>query len=250
MDENGNVRRYKKDGGYSYALGASPTFELLRTRPEIVLCVLWDPEFTDKDSLARLCGERGIPCRADAKTLRRLSDKENCYAAGVFSKFEDAPWPEEPHLVLDRPSDQGNLGTIMRTMAGLGFNDLILIGAAADRFHPKTVRASMGALFHLRSARFETLTEYLARFPQKKLYPFMLDGASELEDISPPNRDIALIFGNEATGLGTEYAGVGTGVRIPQTGAVDSLNLAVSVGIGAYHFGRKINKANRTGENI
>ena len=59
-----------------------------------------------------------------------------------------------PHVVLVNPADMGNLGTVARTMAGFGFGELAVVTPAADVFHPKTVRASMGALFRLNVARF------------------------------------------------------------------------------------------------
>jgi tRNA G18 (ribose-2'-O)-methylase SpoU len=62
----------------------------------------------------------------------------------------------------------------------------------------------------------------------------MTDGSTPLPEaiFEPP---IGLVFGSESAGLPEEYHGHGTSVCIPQSEAVDSLNLAVSVGIALYH---------------
>ena len=52
-------------------------------------------------------------------------------------------------LVFDRPSDHGNLGTIIRTCEAFGAAGLIITGHAVDLYDPQTVRASMSSLFTL-----------------------------------------------------------------------------------------------------
>ena len=54
------VKPYKKSFDYSYTLGAFPTFELLKARPEQVRAVYVHSTFTDRQALAQLCGALGI----------------------------------------------------------------------------------------------------------------------------------------------------------------------------------------------
>lgn len=84
------------------------------------------------------------------KALSRISGKDNCFAAAVFSKFEDDLRPDKPHIVLHHPSDSGNVGTIFRTALGFDVQDIAVIRPCVDVFDPKTVRASMGSIFQLR----------------------------------------------------------------------------------------------------
>jgi len=108
-----------------------------------------------------------------------------------------------------------------------------VIKPAADIFNPKTVRASMGAVFKINFEMFETFEQY--KFAGHQMFPFMLDGKLTLNDC-PPSKLHTLIFGNESSGLDSFYTNVGTSVRIPQSEHVDSHNLCVAVGIGAYTF--------------
>jgi len=84
---------------------------------------------------------------------------------------------------------------------------------------------------------YDTFADYRAEHPERKLYPFMLDGAIELNAAArtaqPP---FSLVFGNEQTGLPAEFAKMGQSVMIPQSSEIDSLNLAVAVSVGSYVF--------------
>ena len=231
---------YKKDHPASYAPGAFATIELLHTRPRLLRKVYIRPSFDQKDSLLAQCARLQIPALCGEEAFRRVRQKENEYVIGVFDKYVDKLDPGKPHVVLVSPMDMGNLGTIIRTMAGLNITNLAVISTAADIFHPKTVRASMGALFHINCAAFDTFEAYRAAFPAHACYPFMLGGETlprVLESTGHPL--FTLIFGNEARGLPPEFAGIGTPVRIPQSALVDSLNLSIAVGIGAYGFAER-----------
>ena len=63
------------------------------------------------------------------------------------------------------------------------------------------------------------------------------DGAALLEEACQSvQTPYALVFGNEGSGLPPEFARLGRAVRIPHNDQIDSLNLSVAVGIGAYAF--------------
>lgn len=234
------VKRYKKEGDYSYTLGPFPTFELLDTRPEAVRAVFYHPSFTDQAHLKERCAALSLPCEENARQLARLSDKENCYVAAVFSKYREELSPERDHVVLVNPSDMGNLGTILRTLAAFGLNDLALIEPCADPFHPKAVRASMGALFRMRTARFPSFEDYRTRYPRRDFFPFLLDGSRSLTLADCPSSPrYSLIFGNEASGLPASFSRVGQSIFIPQSDAVDSLNLSIAVALGGFAFTQK-----------
>ncbi len=236
-NEQNQVKPYKKDMDYSYTLGAFPTFELIRARPEIVRKVLMDSSFTDQDKLRELCRRSDLPVEVSNKLIAKLSDKENCYVAGVFEKYECRLRADRPHIVLVNPSNMGNLGTILRTAVGFGICDIAIILPGADIFNPKTVRSSMGALFRLNFHQYESFAEYRKEFDRHEVFTFMLNGEKTLTlKDCPKTKLYSLVFGNEATGLDASYLEVGTSILIPQTPEVDSLNLTIAVGIGAYVF--------------
>jgi TrmH family RNA methyltransferase len=231
------IRPYKKDADYSYTLGAFPTFELIKARPREVRKIILDTGFTDQEKLKQLCEQLKLPYEYNNKLIARISDKENCYAAGIFNKYDCSLSAKHPHIVLVNPSNMGNLGTILRTAVGFGIYDIAIILPAADIFHPKTVRSSMGALFRLNYKLYESFSDYRREFPEHEIFTFMLNGENTLTLKDCPRAKLySLVFGNEATGLDESYLEAGTSVYIPQSPDVDSLNLTIAVGIGAYIF--------------
>ena len=236
-NEQQQIKPYKKDVDYSYTLGAFPTYELLSARPDNVRKVLVHTGYTDQEKLKSLCEEKQIPLEFNDKLLSKISDKENCYVAGVFEKYQCELRKDKPHIVLVNPSNMGNLGTILRTAVGFGIYDIAIILPSADLFHPKTVRSSMGALFKIFHKTYTSFSDYRKQFKDHEVFTFMLNGEKPLtlQDSKKPEL-YSLVFGNEASGLDDSFLEVGTSVIIPQSPDVDSLNLTIAVGIGAYVF--------------
>ncbi|HIU46508.1 MAG TPA: TrmH family RNA methyltransferase [Candidatus Fimadaptatus faecigallinarum] len=235
---------YRKSLSYSYCLGVFPSLELLDARPEAVTRLITHPDGTRNAGVAKLrarCAELGIREEEAPRVLEREAHKQNCYAALVFNKYECRLRADANHVVLHNISDAGNLGTALRTLLGFGLTDVAVIRPATDAFEPHVPRASMGALFRHNLRYYDSFDEYRAEFPGHMLYPFMLDGARELDAVSHTRREpYALVFGNEASGLPAEFAQLGQSVVIPHSNRIDSLNLAVAVAIGAYAFTRPV----------
>ncbi len=225
---------------YSYAPGVFPALVCLERRPQCVRRLLIHSQSDRNEgvrALARRCEAQGVRVESADRVLRRISGKDNCYAAIVFEKTRDELEKARSHVVLHHPSDMGNLGTILRSLLGFGLIDLAVIRPAADPFDPRVVRASMGALFGLRLREYEDFEAYRAEHPDHALYPFMLDASVPLDAAVRDKRTpYALVFGNEASGLPADFAQMGRPVRIAHSADIDSLNLAVAVSIAAYAF--------------
>ena len=233
-------KRYRKDSEVSYSLGITLTFELLKFKKEHVTRVFVHSEMKDGDTLEHLkefCREADVPMLFTDKIFHVLSEKENCYVIGEFRKFSNFLTEERPHIVLVNPSNAGNLGTIMRSALGFGFEQMALIRPAADAFSPKVVRASMGAIFSINFEYFDSFAEYRERFNEREFFPFMLQAKKKLYEVEHGER-YSLVFGNEATGLPEEFLEVGTSVIIPHTDRIDSLNLPIAASIAMYEFSK------------
>ena len=231
---------YSRKLPYSYQLGVFPALMLLEARPECASRLLLHPQGLENESVVKLrrqCAALGVREELAERVLRRESKKDNCYAGLVFNKYACDLDPALSHAVLCQISDAGNAGTAMRSLLGFGIRDVAVIKPCVDVFDPHVLRASMGAFFKLRVRVYDDFDAYRAEFPDRALYPFMLDGAKPLNEVAraaqPP---FSLVFGNEQTGLPQRFAGLGQSVLIPQSDDIDSLNLAVAVSVGTYTF--------------
>ena len=237
-----SLEAYRTELDYSYAPGIFPSMEALLARPERVRRILVHSAAEGREGIGKLtalAGEHRIRVEEADRALGRISGKENCYAAAVFGKFTDTLRGDRPHVVLHNPGDAGNVGTILRTALGLGMEDAALIRPCVDVFDPRVVRASMGSLFRLRVRVYDTFEAYRAEFPDRALYPFMLDASVPLGEIKDIPEVYSLIFGNEGSGLPPEFAGMGQSVRIESNDKVDSLNLGIAAAIGIYMFRKR-----------
>jgi len=239
------LKTYKKDSEYSYALGASPTIELLQNRPRECFRVIFSPSYADKDDkIKNLCQKYKIPFEENQKTMNILSPKENCYVIGAFNKQNQKNQTideNKSHIILDNPSDMGNLGTVMRSCVGFGIEDIAVIGNGADVYNPKVIRASMGAFFHVNTEYFKSIHDYIDSLGNnREIYTFMLDAEYNLSKLNiAKNKIYSLIFGNESSGLDRKiYKNIGKSVVIHHTDKIDSLNLPIAVSIALFWFAK------------
>ncbi|MCF0117219.1 MAG: TrmH family RNA methyltransferase, partial [Bacilli bacterium] len=175
------------------------------------------------------------------KLINKLSDKENCFIIGIFYKYVDRLNGDANHLLLDNPSNMGNLGTIIRSALGFGFHDIAIIKPGVDIFNPKVIRGSMGAIFASNIQYFNSFEEYQKEYHNHRCYSFMLQAKTTLQEANFEKCLSTLIFGNEATGLDAKYLSINS-LIITHSNAIDSLNLPTAVGIALYEFNKQIGK--------
>jgi len=234
---NNQIKQYKKDMKFSYTLGAFPTYELIKAKHDKVNKVFAHSRYSDYDNLQKICLQYDIDLEINDKIISKISSKENCFVVGVFEKYSCDLDKDKAHIVLVNPNSMGNVGTIIRTAIGFGIKNIAIIEPAADIFNPKTIRASMGALFKINYKKYNDFSNYQKEFPEHEIFTFMLNANKSLDLKDMKKVDMySLVFGNEATGLDDSFLDIGTSIFIPQTKEVDSLNITIAAGIGMYVF--------------
>lgn len=232
-------KKYSEDLNLSYTFGGFPTYELLSKQPKAVIKVIVSSKLIKNDEWKKiedLCIKHKITIEQNDKQIDRIASKSNVYIVGIFNKYTSTS-NEQNSVVLVNPSDMGNLGTIMREMLGFGYKNLVIIKPCADYFNPKVIRASMGAIFSLNIITYNSFEEFESQ-NNSKLYLFMLNGKSTLNNIKNITEPHCLVFGNEATGLPLSYTQKGESIKIAHSNNIDSLNLGISVGIALYEFSK------------
>ena len=139
-------------------------------------------------------------------------------------------------LVLDAVQDPGNVGTLIRTAAGLGATATVALPGTVDLWNAKVVRSAMGAHF-LHSAFHCTWDELRLFLDETRMPLWGADaGGVPVERTSAPRR-LALAVGNEGAGLSAHVRGACAQlVSLPLDPGVESLNVAVAAGILLYEL--------------
>lgn len=142
-------------------------------------------------------------------------------------------------LVLENVQDPGNVGTVVRTANAFRMDAVVLVGACAELYHPKTVRATMGAVFRQRvlSMELDALCSLL-REQELPLYGAALD-AKALDVRKVSLHRAALAVGSEGQGLSQALlARCREKIIIPMNPESESLNAAVAASILMWEMAR------------
>ncbi len=151
---------------------------------------------------------------------------------------------KKPFLVLfDRPSSPGNLGTLLRSADAFGASGVITCGHSADFYDPQCVRASIGALFRIPFANFQSMPSAVEWIEsQNTALPLIgtsAHGQKTLCDVDFTG-PFTLLIGNETFGLSAAWKQAAkTLARIPINGSVSSLNAGCAATVCLYEIGRQ-----------
>lgn len=121
---------------------------------------------------------------------------------------EKLRFSENPVLALfDRPSNKGNLGTMLRSCDALGVEGLLLTGHGVDLYDPDVISSSMGSFFKVPSLWLDSnqsvesfIQEMKTRYPAFRIFGTTAHSKNRIfeENLSGP---LLFMIGNETEGL-------------------------------------------------
>ena len=164
-------------------------------------------------------------------------------------KLENVELSPIPFIVLfDRPSNKGNLGTIIRSCDSLGADMLIITGHAVDLYDPDVVVSAMGSFFNMPVIRIEDNNDLYAYIDSlREKYPDLLVAGStahkekSIEEIDF-KRPLVLMIGNETMGLNKafkEYCDVLCTIPMDEKSYATSFNVGCAASIMMYEVTRQ-----------
>lgn len=236
------TRKGRRDTGLFLVEGVRLCEELLRSEvpAETLLLAAQEAKVGGIAELARKFRASGAEVlEALTRDVQMISDTVHSQGIIAVARWKDL-CPGELHfetravvLALDRVSDPGNVGTIIRTAAWFGASGVLLGEGCADLLNPKTVRATMGGIFHLPVCRHVVLSEALAQFTKLgfSINVAATDGDTDWPSWAASPRSL-LILGSEAHGVHPGLKQQADRIlSIPKPGHGDSLNVAACAGI-------------------
>jgi RNA methyltransferase, TrmH family len=163
--------------------------------------------------------------------FRKLSDTvtpQGIAAVFNYPKVKDINKIKSDLIVcLENIGDPGNLGTIIRTCDWFGVSDIVLSKNSTDPFSPKTVRSSMGSIFHLNIYDETDLEQFLESYKKKGYEILCADTEGENLFTFQPKGKIILILSSESHGPSVDILRLSDHrITIPKYGKGESLNVA------------------------
>ena len=149
---------------------------------------------------------------------------------------EAAAKNEEPFLILlDGVTDPHNLGAIIRSAECVGAHGVIVPERRSVGLTPAAVKASAGAVEHMKVARVVNLSRTIEELKEKNIWTYALDmDGVDYEKVNFKG-GVALVVGSEGEGVSrlvVEHCD--QKVSLPMAGHIDSLNASVAAGVMMY----------------
>ncbi len=227
--------------------GTKPILELVQSAPRQIVCLVIAPTFLERqppevmqDIVSSGCTVHTCP----EHQLAQLSDVET--SSGALAIVHQPTWDQAAILAQPRVfglygdmlQDPANIGTIVRTAAGLDVSALWMAPHSVDVFNPKVVRATAGTLFQLPIFSHTSLENLLA------LGCTILAADVGTHSDSIPIRSIQSIPARSIVAIGSESRGLSDAVlaaanvrfTIPLKPGVESLNAATAAAIALFHL--------------
>ena len=175
--------------------------------------------------------------------LDSIADTESPQGIVFICKGKNLTVPDqftgERYLLLDGVQDPGNVGTVWRTADAFGADGLILCGGCADPWNPKTVRATMGAVFRLPAyeCTLETAAERLAAAGLPLYAAALREDTVDVRSVSLARA--AVVIGSEGRGVSQKALELcQKTVKIPMRDRCESLNAAVAASVALWEMAR------------
>lgn len=168
--------------------------------------------------------------------LKKISSTNNPQGIIAICKKFEISSKDQKILFLNKISDPGNLGTLIRSALAFNFDSVVVEGV--DLYNSKTIRASQGAFFHIKCTNILNAKSYLE--DKENIYGALLDKNAKIYNQINYQKKLVLILGNEALGIDKNlYSLIDTKIYIPIN--FESLNIASAGAIIMSEIAKKTN---------
>ena len=232
LKENRNIKKYQK-----YLIeGVHLVEEALKS--ELVEEIIVSDNFTNSKVFDNFYGEVTI---VSENVFKSLTDTVTTQGVIAVCKIKNKQLDISKYsrvLIIDQVQDPGNLGTIIRTADAFSFDCIILGKGTTSIYGQKVIRSTQGSNFHIDCFDNIDILDVIPKMEDFDLYATSLKGDRYLEQIDSVGEKLAVIFGNEGSGVSEEILDKVNNL-LNMTGQAESLNVAVAAGIVMHYIATK-----------
>lgn len=167
------------------------------------------------------------------------------FSKGVLATFEkprfkDLSEIKAPFIILNGLSSPENVGSIVRTMSGLGFKSLVIDSKTCSPFLRRCIRVSMGNINFIDVHRVEDLKTFIEKSNSEIFCAANEETSVSLYTIKP-SRNSAFVIGSEGHGIDKDILEIVDNIiKIPVTEGVLHYNASIACAIIASEFSRQL----------
>lgn len=168
------------------------------------------------------------------KLFKTISNTENPQGILAIARYKDVQIKNKDgfYMLADKVQDPGNMGTIIRSAHAAGASGVILTKGTVDVYNDKTLRSTMGSIFHIPVIEDGDLSIVKdLKNNGFKLLVSSLEDSHNFYDMNL-NKNVIICVGNEGRGVSNEILELSDEkFKIPMPGEAESLNVAVAASI-------------------
>lgn len=229
-------KKYRDNLGIFLIEGRRAVAEALKSS-QLVQTVFWNERLTEEDPLYPAAASFPDCFGVDTRLMKHICSTEEPQGIAAIVKKPDCAWDDMLDrkgilILLDRISDPGNLGSILRTCWAFGVDGVLMTKGCVDPFSPKVVRSTMGAILNV--PVFTNVSEEQLNVLNQRGYQFIstdIAGSMKYSAVKYV-RPLVIIFGSEAEGVSNDLKKrCNFFINIPINPRVDSLNVAAACAI-------------------
>ena len=237
------TRHGRKKYNLSVCEGIRAVEEVIKRIPKLIEFIVFDESIEECAELAVLANVDMSPVTASQlKQLSASVSPQGILAVIQKPKYKintkDLPFA----LLLDKISDPGNFGTILRTAKSIGLNSVFFTKGSVNPYNEKVIRSAMGAQFSMNLFEFENIDKAVCELRKhnfKSIYATNPHAGKPLFEIDDLYEKSIIIFGGEANGLNNIKIPNSKNVTIPMPGNYESINLAQATTVFLFEYVRR-----------
>jgi TrmH RNA methyltransferase len=232
----------KKDNVEMRIYGENACAAVFKKRPEDIIQLFLTKEQLNKHSnITKFCAQHKkayhLVLRDELDKMTKATHHEDiCMLvkkkpARTLAQFLNTKKNSSILLALENIGNPHNIGAIIRSAAHFGVDGIILTeGTSSDT--PSAIRTSEGGAEYVEVFEEKNFHKTLALLSKNKfqIVTTSSHAKTSLYDVKW-EKNIVIVFGEEAHGITKEIQGLGTVIKIPGTDFVESLNVSVATAV-------------------
>ena len=228
-----HLKKYRDESGLFIAEGEKATDEIINENINIIdiFCLNSYKETIKSNKITIITEDE----------MKKISTTSSVCEIMAIAKKRDSkinPNKNNKIILLDKISDPGNLGTIIRSAAAFDVDGIILFGDTVELYSPKVIRSCAGNFFKIPVITIKDTNELNKIFPEHTYIGTALRNSNNISfaDAKKLNKKV-IMFGSEAHGLSDELINIATkNIVLNMKNNVESLNLSISASIILYEL--------------